>query len=262
MPFLTVQDTRLYYTDAGHGPIVLLLHANPGDLANFKLITDELSKKFRVIALDWPGYGKSKALCPVERSGALAFYQVLACFIETLNLKDLIILGNSVGGFAAAKYALDFPESVSALILVSPGGFSHLNWFKKLFIQLKSHKRFSRLLSPAFIRMLFKSKNAAVRQTIKKLSYYAKNDLTLTIDTLVWRSFLEPEHNLTNHKINVRTLLIFGRYDPVIDYKTDGKNAQASCSNSKLVIMNTGHEPFIENPRDFLRNVYSFLEVT
>ena len=81
----------------------------------------------------------------------------------------------------------------------------------------------------------------------------------------MWRSFSHPDHDLRARarQITAPTLLIWGRYDPVIRLESDGKSAAASIPNARLWALETGHMVFAEDPDAFLAAIQPFLrEVT
>jgi 3-oxoadipate enol-lactonase len=84
----------------------------------------------------------------------------------------------------------------------------------------------------------------------------------VAVDAAVWRSFLHPDHDLRTSakQIVAPTLLIYGRYDPAIRFKQDGRNAQAAIAHAQLVVLPTGHEPFAEDPEAFLQVLEPFLQ--
>ena len=81
------------------------------------------SRDHRVIALDWPGHGESPAPESNYQPTAASFADVLADVVAALNLQRVALIGNSVGGFAAARLAIADPQRVSRLVLVNSGGF-------------------------------------------------------------------------------------------------------------------------------------------
>jgi pimeloyl-ACP methyl ester carboxylesterase len=106
------------FTDVGTGPAIVLLHGMPGSRRDFKHLMPALRKVARVVALDLPGFGES----PVTAAGlgiperAEGVAQVL----DHLDLRDVIVLGHSMGGPVAVALAQD--PRVAALALVSSVG--------------------------------------------------------------------------------------------------------------------------------------------
>src|ERR1700721_664804 len=107
--------------DCGEGPVVVLLHATLHDRRDFDPIVAGLCRDHRVIALDWPGHGESPA--PILPPTAALYADVLADVVAALRLPPAAFVGNSVGGFAAARLAITDPQRVSRLVLVNTGGF-------------------------------------------------------------------------------------------------------------------------------------------
>lgn len=110
-----VADCRLYYEEAGAGEPLVLLHGNGEDCGYFVRQIEYFSTKYRVIALDTRGHGKS------ERGTAAfslaQFAEDLRCVLEKLETGPVHLLGFSDGGNIAMAFALRYPEMVRSLIL-------------------------------------------------------------------------------------------------------------------------------------------------
>lgn len=122
--FVDIEGSRLHYLDAGNGPPVVLLHgAGPGasSRSNFHETIPVLATRFRVLAVDLPGFGLSE---PSRREGFpyQAFALTLDRLLDALSLETVSVVGNSLGGGTALQMALDFPERVERLVLMAPGG--------------------------------------------------------------------------------------------------------------------------------------------
>ncbi|MGW5384193.1 alpha/beta fold hydrolase [Nocardia sp. NPDC003963] len=117
-------DRDIYYTEHGTGPAVVLLHGGgPGasGRAAYARNIEELSRRFRVIVPDMPGYGRSaKRIDQSDPFGDLA--TAVAGLLDVLDLQHAHLIGNSYGGAAALRLAMDRPERVGRLILLAPGG--------------------------------------------------------------------------------------------------------------------------------------------
>jgi 4,5:9,10-diseco-3-hydroxy-5,9,17-trioxoandrosta-1(10),2-diene-4-oate hydrolase len=115
---------QIHYEQAGAGPALIFVHGGgPGSsgLSNFSRNMAAFADRYRVIAIDLPGYGRSTKLHITEP--LWGFYaKVLAGFIDALGLGKAHLVGNSLGGAASLKTALDFPDKVDRLVLMGPGG--------------------------------------------------------------------------------------------------------------------------------------------
>lgn len=260
MPIIKLPHGTVHYSEQGVGTPLLLLHANPGDSRDFDAITPTLSDNFRVIRLDWPGYGQSPAPSDPQHVSAMFFYEVLKDFIAALMLPPTILIGNSVGGYAAARLAIEAPDRVLALVLVSPGSFTPQNWLTRTFCALQA-SRFS--IPPAWFAGLYlHARNANTTSILERARNEQSHPIAHQINRAVWRSFGDPAHNLIQHAVGITqpTLLVFGKHDPVIKASSDGKIAAGSIRHATLAILPTGHLSFAESPDAFMARLLPFLQ--
>jgi pimeloyl-ACP methyl ester carboxylesterase len=259
MPKLTLSSGVVHYREAGQGTPLILLHANPGDSLDFAAVIPALSKKYRVLALDWPGYGDSSPPEQLALVGPRYFYNVLREFMDVLALPPVFIIGNSLGGNAAARLAIEAPELVRGLVLVSPGGFTPHSAITRAFCRLQS----SRLaFSPHFFASHYLDRRSpAVEAMLLRAETTQSCPSRVALNRAVWRSFAQPDNDLRLSARNIKapTLLVFGQHDPVIPYKKDGAVATNAIHGSKLVVLPSGHAPFAEVPDAFLLEVFPFL---
>jgi pimeloyl-ACP methyl ester carboxylesterase len=260
MPIVTLPSGELHYVDSGRGVPLVLLHANPGDSRDFEAIMPALAQHYRVLALDWPGYGASATPPAGTPVNARFFYDVFCQFLAALALPPALIIGNSLGGNVAARLAIESRAKVRGLVLVSPGGFTLHNPITRTFCRLQG-SRFAP--SPrAFAGWYLKHRTPTVRAMLERAATSQAAAPSLAINRSVWRGFIEAEHDLRQRAtlIAAPTLLVFGARDPVISARRDGRLAASLIRGAKLVVMPAGHAPFAEVPAEFLAEVLPFLE--
>lgn len=121
---VTVGKRQIFLSEIGEGYPVLMLHgggAGASGLSNYSRNIEALSKHFRVLVADMPGYGQStKGVDRSDPFGDLA-RSMLGLF-DALKITSAHVVGNSLGGACALRMALDAPSRVSALVLMGPGG--------------------------------------------------------------------------------------------------------------------------------------------
>lgn len=118
--FVEVDGVRLHYVDRGEGPPVVLLHGNGAMLQDFEAsgVTGLAAKAHRVIAFDRPGFGYSerpRSVLWTPRAQA----RLIARALEQIGIERAVVVGHSWGALAAVAMALDEPERVAGLVLLS-----------------------------------------------------------------------------------------------------------------------------------------------
>ena len=259
MPSVNLPTGSVHYTEHGQGVPLVLLHANPGDSGDFEAVVPALSKTYRVLALDWPGYGQSTPPQQGESVGVTFFYQVLREFLAALALPPAFFIGNSLGGNAAARLAAESPGSVRGLVLVAPGGFTTPSFVSRAFCKLQG----SRLSLPPhfFARLYLKHRTAATRAMLERAATTQATATRIMLNRAIWRSFTAPDNDLRTvaPRIRAPVLLLFGKCDPVIPASKDGKMAARCMPSARFVALPCGHASFAEVPELFLREVQPFL---
>jgi len=122
--FVEFDGLKIHYDEIGSGPALIFVHGGgPGSsgLSNFSRNMAAFADRYRVIAIDLPGYGQSTKLKITEPLWGY-YAKVLAGFIDALGLGKAHLVGNSLGGASALKTAVDFPAKVDRLVLMGPGG--------------------------------------------------------------------------------------------------------------------------------------------
>ena len=125
--FAEVNGHRLHYVDSADEdpadrdkPAVLLVHGLGGQLRNFTHSLDRaLRDRFRVVALDRPGAGRSERATGSDHALPAQAADV-AGFMDAIGLERPVVVGHSLGGAITLALGLDFPDKVAGLVLVSP----------------------------------------------------------------------------------------------------------------------------------------------
>ena len=119
-----VGERDIYVVEMGEGPPLVMLHGGgPGasGMPNFARNTSVLSRCFRLIVPDMPGYGRStKGVDRNDPFGDLA--RAMLGLLDALDVGKAHLLGNSLGGAAALRLAIEAPDRVDRLVLLGPGG--------------------------------------------------------------------------------------------------------------------------------------------
>lgn len=126
---------KIAYTEQGNGKeTIVFIHGLASYMPAWKKNLDELSKTYRCIAIDLPGYGKSSK-GPYEGSMDFFAEQVFR-FADELGIKQFWLAGHSMGGQISIVMALKQPQRIKGLVLAAPAGFETFNegekqWFRE-----------------------------------------------------------------------------------------------------------------------------------
>ena len=116
------RGTTLHYMErAKKGSMVLFfIHGAPGSWSAFKryLLADRLASDFHIVSVDRPGHGRTSR-SPVAYASLSAQSKILGALLEKYRHRKVVLVGHSYGGSVALRMALDYPESIHGLLLIS-----------------------------------------------------------------------------------------------------------------------------------------------
>ena len=222
-------DLKLHFHEAGVGndkTIVLLHGGGPGasSWSNFARNIPVLAKSFHVIAVDQPGYGQSDK--PTEHPQyCVHSASALNDLLDTLEITGRVdLLGNSLGGGAAVRFALDYPDRAGRLVLMGPGGLS-VNLFAPDPTEgVKNLGKFSyqptRENLEAFLRIMVFDQKLITPELVDERFAAASTPESLAAAKAMGKSFSSGDFELgmlwrEAYKLRQRVLLIWGREDRV-----------------------------------------------
>jgi pimeloyl-ACP methyl ester carboxylesterase len=118
---VNIDGIEVAYSDSGHGErTLLLIHGLGSYLPVWSRNIETLSKHYRVVAIDLPGYGRSSK---ANYHYSMRFFaRVVERVREQLRLQHVVLVGHSMGGQIAITHNLLYPNRIDALILVAPAG--------------------------------------------------------------------------------------------------------------------------------------------
>lgn len=239
-------DVKLYYEEAGDGFPLILLHGNGEDGGYFKHQTDYFKDRYRVIALDTRGHGRSPR---GEKPFTIRqFAEDLYDFMDELRIDKAHILGFSDGGNIALLFALSHPERVDHLIL---NGANLDASGVKLSTQI-----------PIVIGYRAASFLAGRKKAGSEGRFAAQaRRRAEMLGLMVHDPDIPPEELSENENqqfINIRKLVIAGDKDMIKDEHT--RLIYASLPNAQLKVLHGTHFIAKQNYREFNRAVENFLE--
>jgi pimeloyl-ACP methyl ester carboxylesterase len=263
--FVETSTGPVAYDERGPSPLaanasetVLMLPSGAHERSDYDELRALLPSHLRTIALDWPAHGESPA--GSGDGGVVRFASVAEEALATLAPDGAVVLGNSVGGFAAARTAIRRPELVRGLVIVDGGGFQAQTLPARVFCGLMGRPRFLRAIYPAFSASYMRARTDADRRARAiSIATTRREEGRRTVSEL-WGSFVSPEHDLRADATSIAapTLIVWGRKDPVIPLKA-GREIERMIPGSRLVALDTGHVPHTSDPEGFASELLGFL---
>jgi len=270
-----VAGKPIFFAEAGTGAPAVMLHGGgPGasGVSNYSRNIDALAQHFRVIVPDMPGYGRSaKGVDQSDPFGYLA--DTIRGLLDELEIDTAHLIGNSYGGAAALRLALDTPYRVGKLVLMGPGGIGTTRAAPtaglKSLLSYYGGDGPSRAKLEAFIRNYLVYEGASVPDSLIDLRYTASLDPEVIADPplrrpsgptalrTLWRMDLTRDNRLK--RLQTPTLVLWGRDDKV-NRPAGGPMLLNLMPNAELVMTSrTGHWMQWERADLFNRLVVDFL---
>ena len=247
---LTVGGVPLTISDQGDGRPVLLLHGGggPQSVAAFAdLLAD--SRPARVLTPVHPGFGGTPRPATLCTIGGLA--DLYSNLLDALDLHDVIVIGNSVGGWIAAELALRAGPRIASVILVDAAG-----------LQVPDHPVADIFpLSPAELSALTFYDPAAFRidpasMTEDQRQLQAGNREALAV--YGGQSMTDPGLSARLGDLNRPVLVVWGEADRIVDLDYGRAYAAAIPAAQFLVLPRAGHLPQLETPAALVQAVWDF----
>lgn len=256
-------DYEMHYLEHGTGPAVVFLHGSgPGVsafsnfYANYKNVA---AAGYRALLPDMIGFGWSSKPTNIDYTLEL-FTSTLGAFLDKLDVRRCVLVGNSLGGAIAIGYALKQPERVAKLVLMGPGGIeSRETYFKMPGIQ----RMVSEFVGQGFDR-------ASLRRLLEILAYDPKFvsdelvDMRLNVLKMQPKEVLSrmmiPDQSGELKQLRCPVLGFWGIEDQFCPASGYEKILRAVPDSRFIMYARCGHWAMIERSEDFNRNVIEFLK--
>ncbi len=243
---IIIDGITISYSSTGKGQPILMLHGIGFGLYQFINQNVELSTDHQVILFEIP-------LVPFNYSlNWLA--QLLANFLDYLDILKVIVLGSSFGGFLAQEFALNFPERVQKLFIVNsaPAGFY-------VPFKIRGMRFFLPFLPSKIFKWLYFQIQTGPIRTLLITHREAKSSLPTK------RMFLQrlKAANTFNvifqlSQLVIPTIIFYGTKDNIIS-PIFSRKIHKHISGSTLVSLESGHIPSLEIPGIFNQKLREFL---
>lgn len=271
--YVTIGQHRIHFVVGGCGSPLLLIHgANIGWGAWYPNLK-ALAKHFKVYALDLPGSGDSSSLYYRKADLEKDFVEIVEKFISIHDLKNIAVIGHSLGGWIALKLAIK-GLPITKIVLESSLGFSD---YIPSSYKILAFYPFAKLLSKTAMKPTKKNMEKFLKGVMAKssilsdelLEYFCTN-INKNTDShpflLLHRIFgplkLRKELMLGDNmkKISCPILIIAGDSDPLIPLHRMQRSIKLLPKAKLEIFPSTGHVPSLEKSTEFNEKALQFLQ--
>ncbi len=263
---VNLNDGKLYYEVGGEGETLVLNHAGFVDSGMWDSQWDDLTRHYHVIRFDMRGYGKSD-----DVSAPIVRREDLHRLLQLLNVERAHLLGCSMGGEIVVDFALEHPEMVSSLILVStvPGGFEMQGAPPQNLLDMMEAVKEGNLERASELQIRIwvdgdyrkpEQVDPAVRQRAAEMNRIAVANGTWTKADMQPASPLDPPAAKRLNEIQCPTLIIVGALDNPEILRAADVMASEIPNAQKVIISDAAHVPNMDKSAEFNQAVLSFLQ--
>ncbi len=263
--FITVLGDRLHVRDTGprDAPAVILLHGFGSSLHTWDDWASALETKFRVVRYDQPGFGLTGA----DPSGSYTDQRsmdVLAGLMDTLGIAKADIVGHSMGGRIAWRFAADYPDRVAKLVLIAPDGFASPGFEYGRAPDVPLMMRALPYVLPGFMLKSSLEAGYGDPSAMTNAIFTRYRDMMLApgvrhaiLDRMAQNALVEPTALL--NRIKAPTLLMWGEKDGMvpIDNAADYQRVVTGAQLERFPGM--GHLLMEEKPMQTVQSLMAFL---
>jgi pimeloyl-ACP methyl ester carboxylesterase len=255
--FVTVDGLQIFTITAGSGRDVVLIHGNPSNTYTWRKVIAPLATRYRVHAIDLPGYGFSDKPDDAARFTTAALARDVTGYLDAVGVGRAVLVGSSMGGYVASEAAIRYPDRVAALVLVDASGLPGIDGYP-----LSTRMAAWPVIGPLLRRLPARGR---VRDGLRHNVYDPAQITEADVDAYYaplrsaggTNAFIARMHERVTEEraarvqtISAPTLVISGDSDPVVPPAIAARYHALIGGSELLVMKQTGHLAQEERPED------------
>jgi pimeloyl-ACP methyl ester carboxylesterase len=266
--FVTVDNKKIHYLEQGEGKPLILIHGFLYHSVMWKKNIDDLSKKFKVYALDLWGWGYSERLKDRKYSFEGYAKQIIG-FMDALNIPRASLIGQSMGGGISVYGAAHFPERVDKLILIDPavipypvttvGRIYQVPYVGEFLNALPGNALLKKNIQDIWFHDPQKVTDGYVEEVARPLTIKGSLDgMMVVLRNVLKEPYVEKEaQDLA--RLSKPILIIHGREDKAVPVDRSEKLKELWKGSQLVIFEKAGHSPQEEYPEKFNTLAVEFL---
>lgn len=254
---------QVTFSDSGKGRVIVLLHGFLGSHAIWKPLSENLSRSYRVIAIDLPGHGATPCFGYAHTMELMA--RCVKAVLDSLKLKKYVIVGHSMGGYAGLAFADLYPDNLKGLCLFHSTAYPDSEEKKRdrsrAIALVRSDKT---VYTRNSIRNLFATKNLKyLKEEIQFATRIARGTSKQGIIAALHGMRDRPARDIILGLVEYPIMMVIGEQDNVLPHAQLMEQSQLMKNGMVLYLEHDGHFGFLESPvlsqkalRKFLRKSF------
>jgi pimeloyl-ACP methyl ester carboxylesterase len=253
---IVVNNIRVELIERGGGKPLLFLHPGIG-IDPTPPVLDRLAVRARVLAPVHPGFGRSEQPKSFDTVDDLAYFYL--DLLEQLDLRHVIVVGVSFGGWIAAEIAIKGTERLSHLILANAVGIKIGDRETRDIVDIYAIPE-SQFLQLAYFNPAVGTHDYKTMPEAQVLAAARNREATARY---AWSPYMhDPKLRDRLHRIRIPTLVLWGASDRILS-EPYGRAYCAAITGARFeLIEDAGHFPHLEQPEIFANRIFAFVEET
>ncbi len=248
METIKFQKKSIAYTDEGAGKVIVLLHGFTESSGIWQSFSKKLSAKYRVIAIDLPGHGKSAVYGVVHSMEFMA--DAVYAVLKKLKTPKCLLIGHSMGGYVTLAFAKKYPERLRGICLFHSHCFADTSAEqsnRNRTIGIVGQDKFNYLAQ--FVPSLFpvevhKKLSKVIHLMIQQATKMEKEGLIAALEGMKNRE----DHSELLKKTKLPVLFILGLKDTRVPVARIWEMISLPVVSDSLLLRNVGHMGYVEEP--------------
>lgn len=250
---MEIDGLKLNFIVEGKGDNVVILHGWGANINTVMPIFNILKDKFKVHAIDLPGFGESEE--PKEPIDSFRYADIVKTYMDKLGIEDVILIGHSFGGKLSIILGNKYPQLVKKIVLVNSAGLIPKRGVK-YYIKVYSFKTLKFLYKNIFFWLKDEKKMEKFYKKFGSTDYKESSGIMRKILVKVVNENLRP----LLKEIEAPTLLIWGNEDTATPLYM-GKIMEKEIKDAGLVVLEgTGHYSYLDDYQRFSVILKAFLK--
>jgi pimeloyl-ACP methyl ester carboxylesterase len=259
--------TRLFEAGPSDGDAVAFVHGNPGSARDWRALIADTGELRRALALDMPGFGQASKPKDFEYD-MRGYSRFLGEALEQLGVERTLLVLHDSGGMFGLAWAIDNPDAFRGVVLMDTGALIDFRWhvLARIWRTPVLGELFQATATRAAFRLLIKRGNprSLPRDFVDEMyDHYDRGTRRAVLR--LYRATDESDIAALAPKLRPLdrpALVIWGAHDPYVPAEQAERQREAFPSARLLVLPESGHWPFVDDPETVSRALLPFVEET